>query len=82
MFELGQEALGAVETCPGIHTSHAVGLPPPCRRPWRFSPGDRRHSCPECRQDFASPCFVLELQHFLRLSTAERVQRQYFVCLV
>lgn len=27
MFELSQEALGAVERCHDIHTPHAVGLP-------------------------------------------------------
>lgn len=27
MFELIQEALGAVEKCRGIHTAHAMGLP-------------------------------------------------------
>lgn len=82
MFELSQEALGAVERCPGVHTPHAMGLPPARWRPWRFSPDSRRHSCPECRPDFLSLCLLLELQPFLMLSTAGRVQRQCFVSLV
>lgn len=27
VFELSQEALGAVERCPGVHTPRAMGLP-------------------------------------------------------